>query len=221
MFYDRFFDRHGGHDHSHDKAGHGRRHFAGRGGFGGRGRSGSHGSHGGGGDFGGRDGFGGRGGFGGGRVFGPGDLRLILLELIAAKPSHGYELIKAIEQKVGGGYSPSPGSIYPTLTLLEELGHVRASTSEGSKRLFEITDAGREFVEHNRASIEGINARMGLTARVLSGHRPPPALHQAMHTLRAALTLHRGEWSDEETNRVRAILEQAAEAISGQPRREP
>jgi DNA-binding PadR family transcriptional regulator len=220
MFYERFFDHYGNHDPDHHRSGHGRRHFGGRDDHGGHGRSRGHGGRGGAGDFGGRDGFGGRGGFGGGRVFGPGDLRLILLELIAAKPSHGYELIKAIEQKVGGGYSPSPGSIYPTLTLLEELGQVRASTSEGSKRRFEITAAGREFVEQNRASIEGINARMGLTARVMSGHRPPPALHQAMHTLRAALTLHRGEWSDEETNRVRAILEQAAEAISGQTERD-
>ena len=64
----------------------------------------------------GRGGFG-RGG-GGGRIFGPGDLRLMLLALIAEKPRHGYELIKEIEQKFGGAYSPSPGSIYPTLTQI-------------------------------------------------------------------------------------------------------
>src|ERR1700722_17324487 len=87
-------------------------------------------------------GFGGRGG-GGGRIFGPGDLRLMLLALIAEKPRHGYELIKEIEQKFGGTYSPSPGSIYPTLTLLEELEQVRASASEGARKLFEITDQGR------------------------------------------------------------------------------
>jgi DNA-binding PadR family transcriptional regulator len=166
---------------------------------------------------------GGRGGrFGGGfggRIFGPGDLRLILLELIAGKPSHGYELIKAIEQKVGGGYSPSPGSIYPTLTLLEELGHVRATTSEGPKRLFEITPEGIEFIARNQANIDGITARMGLAARAMSGHHPPPGVHQAMHTLKAALMLHRGDWSEAESSRVRAIIEQAAEQISREPER--
>src|SRR5262245_36241249 len=84
----------------------------------------------------GRGGFG-RGGGGGGRIFGPGDLRLVLLALIEEKPRHGYELIKDLEQKFGGGYAPSPGSVYPTLTLLEELEQVRSVSSEGTKRLFE------------------------------------------------------------------------------------
>src|SRR5688500_10168696 len=72
----------------------------------------------------------GRWGSGGGRVFGPGDLRLVLLALIAEQPRHGYELIKEIEQRFGGAYAPSPGSVYPTLTWLEELGYVRATASE-------------------------------------------------------------------------------------------
>src|SRR5260221_14672637 len=88
----------------------------------------------------------GRGGRGGGRVFGPGDLRLVLLALIEAKPRHGYELIKELEHKFGGGYAPSPGSVYPTLTLMEELGLVRAPTSEGTKRLFEIPAEGRAYL---------------------------------------------------------------------------
>jgi DNA-binding PadR family transcriptional regulator len=166
----------------------------------------------------GRGGFG-RGG-GGGRIFGPGDLRLILLALVAKKPSHGYDLIKAVEQKFGGGYSPSPGSVYPTLTLLEDLGHVRASTSEGAKRLFEITDEGRAFLAANQTIIDGIMARVALAARAMSGNTPPAPIHQAMHTLRAALLLHRGDWTDEETNRVREILDLAAEAISKKPMRE-
>src|SRR5262245_14109482 len=78
-----------------------------------------------------RRGGGGPFGRGGGRVFGPGDLRLVLLAMIAEKPRHGYELIKELEQKFGGGYAPSPGSIYPTLTLLEELEHVRSASSAG------------------------------------------------------------------------------------------
>jgi DNA-binding PadR family transcriptional regulator len=168
----------------------------------------------------GRGGGFGRGGGGGGRIFGPGDLRLILLALVAEKPSHGYDLIKAVEQKFGGGYSPSPGSVYPTLTLLEDLGHIRASTSEGSKRLFEITDEGRAFLAENQTIIDGIMARVALAARAMSGSIPPPQIHQAMHTLRAALLLHRGEWTGEEADRVREILELAAEAISKKPSRD-
>src|SRR3954469_13825967 len=84
----------------------------------------------------GRGPFGGRGG-GGGRVFGPGDLRLVLLSLIDDKTRPGFEIIKDLKQKFGVNYTPSPGSVYPTLTLLEELGHLKSATTEGTKRLFE------------------------------------------------------------------------------------
>jgi DNA-binding PadR family transcriptional regulator len=155
----------------------------------------------------------GRGG-GGGRIFGPGDLRLMLLALIAEKPRHGYELIKEIEQKFGGAYSPSPGSIYPTLTLLEELEQVRASASDGARKLFEITAQGRAFLDENRATLDGVIARMGLAARHMSGRAWPESVHQAMHTLKHALLLRPGEWTDSEATRVRKILDQAVEAIS-------
>ena len=159
----------------------------------------------------------GRGGFGrggGGRIFGPGDLRLMLLSLIAEKPRHGYELIKEIEQKFGGAYSPSPGSIYPTLTLLEELEQVRASASDGARKLFEITDQGRAYLEENRATLDGVMARMGLAARHMSGRAWPESVHQAMHTLKHALLLRPGEWTESEATRVRKIIEQAVDAIS-------
>ena len=211
MFHERLFGRFGGHFHSHcGPGGRGGR----RGARGGREPDDVQGD---------RPFFFGRGfgrGGGGGRIFGPGDLRLILLALIAEKPSHGYELIKAVEQKFGGGYSPSPGSVYPTLTLLEELGHVRATTTEGAKRLFEITAEGRAFLAENQTTIDGIMARMGLAAHAMSGHFPPAAVHQAMHTLKAALLLHRGGWSEEESKRVREILERAADAISKRPSNE-
>ena len=161
-------------------------------------------------------GFGGRGG--GGRIFGPGDLRLMLLALIAEKPRHGYELIKEIEQKFGGAYSPSPGSIYPTLTLLEEMDHVRASTTEGARKLFEITDQGKAFLEENRATLDGVIARMGLAARHMSGRAWPESVHQAMHTLKHALLLRPGEWTEAEGIRIQKIIEHAVEAIaSGRP----
>jgi DNA-binding PadR family transcriptional regulator len=156
----------------------------------------------------------GRGGGGGGRIFGPGDLRLVLLAMIETKPRHGYELIKDLEQKFGGGYSPSPGSIYPTLTLLEELGHVRSVASEGSKRLFEITAEGTRYLRDNQAVLDSALARMEMAARALSGEAPPAALHHAMHTLKASLMFHRGQWDDKETERVRKVIEDAAATIA-------
>ncbi len=159
----------------------------------------------------------GRGHFGrggGGRIFGPGDLRLVLLAMIQAKARHGYELIKELEQKFGGGYAPSPGSVYPTLTLLEELGHVRAVASEGAKRLFEITAEGEAFIRDNQAALDSAVARMDMAARAFSGEAPPPELHHAMHTLKASLAFHRGGWDAKETDRVRRIIEDAAAAIA-------
>jgi DNA-binding PadR family transcriptional regulator len=162
----------------------------------------------------------GRGGRGGGRVFGPGDLRLVLLALIEAKPRHGYELIKELEQKFGGGYAPSPGSVYPTLTLLEELGHVRAVTSEGPKRLFEITAEGGSYLRENQAALNSAMTRMEMAARAASGEAPPPELHHAMHTLKASLLFHRGGWDAQETERVRQIIDGAAAAIARGAKRE-
>lgn len=182
------------------------RHCAGRGGHfrGGFGRFGHGRGHG-------HDG----GGFGRRRgLYDSDELRLVLLSLIAEKPRHGYELIKEIEQKFGGAYSPSPGSIYPTLTLLEELDHVRASSTDGARKLFEVTDEGRAFLSENQATLDGVLARMGLAARHMSGRAWPESVHQAMHTLKHALLLRPSEWSTAEAERVRKIIDAAVEAIS-------
>ena len=95
-----------------------------------------------------------------GRVFEQGDLRYVLLRLIADKASHGYELIKDIEDRLGGAYSPSPGIVYPTLTLLEELGFIRAVQSEGARKAYEITDEGRAALEKNVRTVEDIFRRI-------------------------------------------------------------
>jgi DNA-binding PadR family transcriptional regulator len=192
--------RSGGHHPSAGGHGHG---------HGGDERRGRHG----GGGFG-RGGFGGGGRGGRGRFFGPGDLRLVMLALIEEKPRHGYELIKDLEAKFGGAYAPSPGSVYPTLTLLEELGHVRSSASEGTKRLVEITDEGRRYVADNRAALDSAMSRMAMAARAASGEMPPEDVHHAMHTLKAALSFHRNGWDAGETERVRKIIEAAAAAIA-------
>ncbi len=110
---------------------------------------------------------GGRSGLG--RFFAHGDLRLVILHLIAEKPRHGYEIIKAIEEQVAGAYSPSPGVIYPTLTLLEELGYVTVSTGEGAKKLHAITAEGRAFLDANRATVDALLARMAEASRVHGG----------------------------------------------------
>src|SRR5829696_7882118 len=76
-----------------------------------------------------------------GRMLAQGDLRLLALALIAEQPRHGYEIIKLLEDKTAGWYSPSPGIVYPTLTYLEEVGYLTAQP-EGAKRLYTITAEG-------------------------------------------------------------------------------
>ena len=143
----------------------------------------------------------------------------MMLALIEERPRHGYELIKDLEQIFGGSYSPSPGSIYPTLTLLEELAYVTSAQSEGPKRLFTITTQGVQHLRDNDAALRGAKARMDLAASAAAGDAPPADLHQAMHTLKAALVLHRGGWDAPETERVRAIIEDAAKEIATRPSR--
>src|SRR5205823_6992660 len=94
------------------------------------------------------------------RFFGHGDLRLVILRLIEDKPRHGYEIIKAIEEAVGGAYSPSPGVIYPTLTLLEELGYVAVEPQAGGKKLHRVTPEGEAALEQHKTAVDAIFRRM-------------------------------------------------------------
>jgi len=110
-------------------------------------------------------GWGGRHGMGGGdtmragRMLAQGDLRLIALALIAEQPRHGYEIIKLLEDKTAGWYSPSPGIVYPTLTYLEEVGYLTAQP-EGAKRLYTITPEGRAHLEENRDFVDAVLERL-------------------------------------------------------------
>ncbi|MFN4019605.1 MAG: PadR family transcriptional regulator [Erythrobacter sp.] len=96
-----------------------------------------------------------------GRMFAPGELRLALLALIAEQPSHGYELIKAIEDMTGGDYAPSPGAVYPTLQLLEDEGAIEQAQAEGAKKPFAATDQGRAELEARKDEVEGLMRRLG------------------------------------------------------------
>lgn len=96
-----------------------------------------------------------------GRMFAQGELRLALLALIAENPSHGYELIKAIEEMTGGDYAPSPGAVYPTLQLLEDEGSIEEAEAEGAKKPFAVTAQGREELEDRKDEVKELLRRLG------------------------------------------------------------
>ena len=167
-------------------------------------------------------GFGGRG-FGGrshghgpgrrGRFFDQGDLRFVILQLISEKPAHGYEIIKEIEERLGGAYAPSPGVVYPTLTLLEELGYVTAE-ADGAKKLYTITEAGRQALRDNQPSIDAIFERIrDISARFGGGVSMP--IMRARENLKTALRLRlsRGPLTDEQIVAIAAALDAAAKAV--------
>ena len=161
---------------------------------------------------------GGSGRFGGprgGRPLGHGDLRLLLLVLIGEKPRHGYDLIKVIEERFAGGYAPSPGAVYPTLTMLEEQDLIRGETSDGAKKLFTITPEGQACLKDNQAAVDGIMSRIDLAAAAYASHATPESVHEAMKTLRQALHMRRGPWTEAEAERVKALIEKTARDVVG------
>jgi DNA-binding PadR family transcriptional regulator len=102
-----------------------------------------------------------RGGpFRGGRVFEQGDLKYVILQLLAEKSRHGYEIIKALEERSGGVYTPSAGTVYPTLSLLEDLGYASVATDEGGRKVYSITDEGRAYLSDNRSAVDDIFDRI-------------------------------------------------------------
>lgn len=177
-----------------------------------------------------RPGFmGGRGGFPFGRFVGDGELRLIVLSLIAENPRHGYEIIKALEERSGGFYSPSPGVIYPTLTFLEESGHA-SSSADGNKKTYAITDSGRAYLEEHRTKadailsrIEWIGARLAQARHFFERGEEPrdsdipdvvPELNAARRALKAALAGKLGS-STQEQHRIAELLLKVAKEIAG------
>src|SRR5205814_211382 len=95
-----------------------------------------------------------------GRIFEQGDLKYVILRLLAEKRRHGYEIIKELEDRFGGAYAPSPGTVYPTLTMLEDLGYARAMPEEGGRKIYEITDEGRKHLEEHSATVDDIFERI-------------------------------------------------------------
>ena len=130
----------------------------------------------------------GRGGRQGGRrrMFDGDELRLILLALLEEQPRHGYDLIREIEERTGGAYAPSPGVVYPSLTMLDELGHVDEVKEEGARKRFEINDAGRAHLAERREEVDALMARLAsLGERRARSERAP--VRRAMASLHMAL----------------------------------
>ncbi len=98
--------------------------------------------------------------FRGGRMFEQGDLKYVILSLLDEKPRHGYEIIKELEERFGGTYSPSPGTVYPTLTMLEDMGYAKATPEEGGRRIYEITPEGKAYLEENKGTVDDIFERI-------------------------------------------------------------
>ena len=163
----------------------------------------------------GRPGGGGREGGGRSRrMFDGGELRLVLLKLIADEPRHGYDLIREIEALTGGAYAPSPGVVYPTLTLLDEMGMVEQQASEGAKKRFAVTDAGRAHLDENREAVEGLMRRLDhLGGQRERTHGAP--IQRAMANLGMAVKhrLGRGEFSPDTLHDVAALIDEVAQKI--------
>jgi len=179
----------------------------------------------------GRGGFGrgfmGDGGIPGGRRLGAADLQLLLLALLAEQPAHGYELIRLLEERSGGFYTPSPGMIYPALTYLEEIDHASV-TQDGNRKLYTLTEAGRAHFDANREqaalileALSRIGGRMAQVREAFAGlDAVDPAaaddLHKARHALKHAL-MRKRDCAPEEARRIARILDRATAEILGQP----
>ena len=150
---------------------------------------------------------------GGRRMFDGGELRLLLLKLIADKPRHGYDLIRAIEERTGGAYAPSPGIVYPTLTMLEEEGFA-TSTVENNKKVYSVTSEGRQFLEENKRRIEALFERLEEAGQGFKRGRSPEIM-KAFQTLRGAVIarVSRESVSEEQIAKIAAAINAAAKSI--------
>ena len=160
---------------------------------------------------GGRHWRGGRGGMG--RPFDHGELRLVVLALVAERPRHGYEIIKAIEERFGGSYTPSPGVVYPTLTMLEELGHATVEEA-GGKKLYTITEAGREYLAANKPATDVALGRMEAIGAAHGGGRAPQ-LVRAIENFKMALKLRQrsGPLTETQLQTIVDAIDAAAKTI--------
>src|SRR5688500_7101733 len=146
-----------------------------------------------------------------GRLFEQGDLKYVILRMLEEKPRSGYESIKELEDRFGGAYSPSPGTVYPTLTMLEDLGYAQATVEDGGRKIYTITDAGRAYLKEHSETVDGIFERM---ASFVDGFLDEPMMQVtgAFKRLGRATygTASRHVRDTERLRKVREILDRAA-----------
>jgi len=165
-------------------------------------------------DFGDEGWSGGRGGRRARRMFESGELRLVLLKLIADEPRHGYDLIRAIEELTGGEYAPSPGIVYPTLTLLQDMGFIEEAPGEGPRKAFQATDEGRAHLEERAEEVEALFERL-TDLKPRTENMAGPAIGRAIKNLMTALShrIGRDGLDEELLHEIAAILDEAAQRI--------
>ena len=170
--------------------------------------------------------------FGMGRKLASVDLQLLILGLLAEKPRHGYEIIKALDERSKGFYVPSPGMVYPALTYLEEIGHATV-VADGARKLYHLTEAGKEHLESNRSTADALFAQFGRVGERMDRvrramrteetgeesaadheHRGSKELLQARRDIKAALA-DKWDGSREEQQRIAEILKRATAEILG------
>ena len=148
------------------------------------------------------------------RIFDHGDIRYVILSILSENPSYGYELIKAIAERLSGAYSPSPGLVYPTLTILEDLGYVSAKSTDDGKKLYSVTTQGMTFLEINKQILDRIMGRM---AHAASLHRraESPQLVRAIQNLKFTLKLktETRALTDEQILEIAEALDEASRKI--------
>lgn len=146
-------------------------------------------------------------------MFEQGDLKYVVLALIAEQPRHGYEIIKEIEARLAGAYAPSPGVIYPLLTMLEEMGLAALSEAEG-KKLYAATEGGKAELDAHKGAVEALFERIAAARESFSSGRSPQIV-RAMENLKLAMRLRmeRGPLTEAEIEAVAAALDGAARAI--------
>ena len=167
---------------------------------------GGHGHHGLGRGMGG-DGFGRRRG-----LYDSEELRLVLLSLIAEQPRHGYDLIREIEERTGGQYAPSPGVIYPTLTMLQDMGLIAEEDAAGTRKVYAVTQDGKAHLAKNKDEVAALMARITELKKEQKGDHAP--VRRAMRNLFAALSEKVASTDDDETiHKIAALLDETAQKI--------